>query len=603
MRTGRAVRTVGRRGRAARRDEGFALISVIGTMGILMLLVLAATTYAYRNVPNSRRAQDYAAAMAAAQAGVDDFLARLNTCDTFWASPCSGAAAEVARDNWAVVPGSAGPIQAQYKYSIISTPTTTPGLIRIKAFGKVNGVQRTITADLRKDGFLQFIYYTDKESTAPALVLALYGSSYPGSTSNSSYAFSYGGKNGTAYKTTYSGLDAYNATLACGRYYYSVPPASGARSVPKQTKTVYWKVGGVEQPPVVTQVTLDNAPGCEINFIGGDVINGPLYTKDAMLLRTNAGTGPRFNGPVETYWQLGYDPAPSASSPWRANSATPGAVPDPAGYSPTIATRLLDLPPTNTAIRQEADPATSTQGCLYQGPTKIVLKSTGKMDVTGGTTTNTNPGCGPGVNLNLPANGVIYVDAATGTCPAAYGGKALGTYPIANDKTTYNCLAGDAFVQGTLNGQLTIATAGDIIVTDDLVYAQSVWNGTTINTAVDDVLGLVAQGFVRTYHPVKSDGTELAKAQVSNIEVDAAILSVDNSFTVQNFDLGETLGTLKVRGGIYQRHRGPVGQSNSSGPVHGYVKDYVYDTRLVSLPPPYFLEPASAPWRVRGLSE
>lgn len=585
----------------ANREEGFALLTVVGTMSVLLLLVLAATTFAMRNVPTSRRAQDYAAAMAAAQAGVDDYLARLNTCDTFWAAPCAGSAAETAKHpNWAVVPGSEGPTKARYTYKVVSTPSTTPGLIRVQATGEVNKVQRSITVDLRKKGFLEFIYYTDKESTSPALMLQLYGSSFPQTVNNSSYSYS----GGTAYKTVYSGLDAYNAELACGRYWYAVPPQTGSRPAVKQTRTIYWTKGGVEQTPATSQVDLANAPSCDINFIGGDIIKGPLYTKDAMLLRSNGGVGPRFNGPAETYWLTTADPANNSASPYRKNDATPGVTPHPSGYTPTIATRVLEMPPTNTAIRAQADPATSTQGCLYKGSTRIVLKSNGKMDVTSATTAaQTNPGCGPGNDLDLPENGVIYVDPSTGTCPGAWGGKAVGLYPVNNDVTTYNCLAGDVFVQGTLNGQLTIASANDIIVTDDLTYHQQVWDGTSIQTGVNDVLGLVAQGFIEVYHPVDGSGDEIARSQVRNMEIDAAILSVANSFTVQNYHRGDTLGDLKIRGGIYQRHRGPVGTSSGGGAVTGYIKDYVYDTRLVSLPPPFFLEPASAPWQVVGLSE
>ena len=97
-----------RRRRLVPGDEGFALISVVGTMAVLMLLVLAATIYAANNVAHSRKSQDYAAAMAAAQAGIDDFLSRLNACDTHWAAPCPGSPPELARDTWATVPGSTG---------------------------------------------------------------------------------------------------------------------------------------------------------------------------------------------------------------------------------------------------------------------------------------------------------------------------------------------------------------------------------------------------------------------------------------------------------------------------------------------------------------
>ena len=82
---------------------------------------------------------------------------------------------------------------------------------------------------------------------------------------------------------------------------------------------------------------------------------------------------------------------------------------------------------------------------------------------------------------------------------------------------------------------------------------------------------------------------------LNNITVSAAILSVKHSFTVQNFDQGAKLGNLTVFGGIYQYFRGPVGTGGGTGT--GYGKDYNYDTRLKSLPPPSFLDPEAAPWK------
>ena len=34
----------------------------------------------------------------------------------------------------------------------------------------------------------------------------------------------------------------------------------------------------------------------------------------------------------------------------------------------------------------------------------------------------------------------------------------------------------------------------------------------------------------------------------------------------------------------------------------GYVKNYVYDPRLLNIPPPFFLQPKQAPWRVAKIS-
>ncbi len=68
--------------------------------------------------------------------------------------------------------------------------------------------------------------------------------------------------------------------------------------------------------------------------------------------------------------------------------------------------------------------------------------------------------------------------------------------PIANDLTNdsvidrYTHTNGDLFLSGTLNGRLTIGTGNDIIVTNDIRYANT-------STASDDLLGLIPQNSVK----------------------------------------------------------------------------------------------------------
>ena len=54
---------------------------------------------------------------------------------------------------------------------------------------------------------------------------------------------------------------------------------------------------------------------------------------------------------------------------------------------------ILPFPPANTSIQTQADAALGGTGCLYTGPTTIVLKNVGdvgKMDVTTQTKTAGN---------------------------------------------------------------------------------------------------------------------------------------------------------------------------------------------------------------------
>ena len=85
----------------------------------------------------------------------------------------------------------------------------------------------------------------------------------------------------------------------------------------------------------------------------------------------------------------------------------------------------------------------------------------------------------------------------------------------------------------------------------------------------------------------------------------AAMVALDERFAFydQN-DFGETYcwcppcpdgiggqderGTIWLRGSVAMRRRGYVHRSTCGG--SGYEKDYLYDWRLHSMPPPYFLE-------------
>ena len=72
--------------RFARRrgDHGFAMIMVIGSMAVLTIFVTGALTFAMTNIKPARHDQDWQAALAAAQAGVDDYVRHLEDNDAYW---------------------------------------------------------------------------------------------------------------------------------------------------------------------------------------------------------------------------------------------------------------------------------------------------------------------------------------------------------------------------------------------------------------------------------------------------------------------------------------------------------------------------------------
>ena len=143
---------------------------------------------------------------------------------------------------------------------------------------------------------------------------------------------------------------------------------------------------------------------------------------------------------------------------------------------------------------------------------------------------------------------------------------------------------------------MTIGSASDIVVAGNL------------ERVGDTVMGLVAQNFVRVKHGVRSCPQPSNPDRCEtfpNMKIQAAILTLQHSFIVDNYDQGATLGALTVDGAIAQKFRGPVGTFNpdTGNASTGYTKDYNYDSRLRYRSPPFFLDPISAAWRIIRANE
>jgi hypothetical protein len=519
--------------RARPGEEGFALIGV--TLGTLALLTLAVATVAYgvgsQNI--SRRDQDWNGALSAAEAGIDDYIFRLNANGNYWAysvsnPPPDGNGAFAA---WVAVPGATN--ISKFRYSADTSTLSVDGTIKLTASGAVGKARRTVMATLRRRSFIDYLYFTDYETLDPAL--------YPNGSSNQTSAW---------------------AQANCSKHWYEGRPEGGNQCVP-------------------------------ITFFDRDTINGPLHTNDSLLI---CGA-PHFNGATSSSWntngQRWRDGCPT-STPVFANAG------DPKLLSP------LTVPPSNSSLKTETAPLNNGQGggCLYTGPTKITLLSNGQMTVDSKFSKQTNNGCPTAGTGSKPVNGVIYVQNVPSTnsdpnftsgCPFNVNGKnhPLGL-PITNDITTYGCRNGDVFVQGTLKGQLTIASENDVDVQGNITY-----NG---GLGGSDLLGLIANNQVAIYHPVDNAGNNLA-GSLNNPNISAAILSVQHSFRVQNWAAGAPLGNLSINGAIAQKYRGPVGTFSGNTSVSGYNKVYTYDQRLKYLEPPKFLDPVSSQWGVATWAE
>jgi hypothetical protein len=155
----------------------------------------------------------------------------------------------------------------------------------------------------------------------------------------------------------------------------------------------------------------------------------------------------------------------------------------------------------------------------------------------------------------------------------------------------YGCRNGDAYVSGTLSGALTVASANYIYITGDLTYANP----------AKDILGLIGNNAVQVWNPRAAAGGLVYTTK--NRTIQAAILSTSHTFTVQNFAVAPSRGTLTVLGAIAQHYRGPVAQTSGGAIVSGYAKNYNYDTRLRSAAPPKFLQPTSTTYAVTQVAD
>ncbi|HEX8723900.1 MAG TPA: hypothetical protein VF737_00765 [Gemmatimonadaceae bacterium] len=158
--------------------------------------------------------------------------------------------------------------------------------------------------------------------------------------------------------------------------------------------------------------------------------------------------------------------------------------------------------------------------------------------------------------------------------------------------------AGTIGVSGTLRGRETLySKGGTIVLLDDQRDAYDPSLGTCA-----DILGLladnnivVADNAINTPQQFTGGSTYKSFDDSQDMYVQAVIMALNTSFTVQNYGSGPSSaltcsgshdgrGCLYVTGGLIQSNRGPVGVSTGQG----YVKQYTYDRCAAVKPPPYF---------------
>jgi hypothetical protein len=531
----------------ARAERGFSMFIVIMAMFVTSMFVAAAFAAANGDLPVSGVAVQRKSSFAAAEAGLNYYLNRLQVDPDYWTKcasgpppnanevnpvnqPWSGSGPDTRR--WRTIPNATD----QYTIELVPAPGYTScdttkqqsfvdldtGTFKIRATGRTgpNATRsRTIIATFRRDSFLNFVYFTNYENRDPAA------------------------ESNTTERTRLQSV--------CADKYRTA------------------RIG-------------NNCP--EIQFATGDAINGPLHTNDENLYicgtptfgRTKNQDGSARASKTDTVEVSGggtghvANPGNGCADTPTINTALPG------GFK--TKSQKLALPDSNTALEAIAVNSSSR----YAGVTRIRLRGS-VMDITtttGNTTTTTT-------GVAWPTSGVVYV---------ANGGSCQGEIPTAADyDEPPTC--GNVYVSGTYSQSLTIAAANDIIVAPTSSAAPTDANLTETGSN-DAMLGLVANNFVRVQHRAdRSDCTTALSPVLTDVTIEAAILALQHSFIVDNYQCGKR-GTLTVTGAIVQKYRGPVGTGTATAVSSGYLKNYWYDDRFRYRSPPYFLTPVDASWDV-----
>ncbi len=276
---------------------------------------------------------------------------------------------------------------------------------------------------------------------------------------------------------------------------------------------------------------------------------------------------------------------------------------------------------------------TSTATC---GPFTDPTNSTGAFSATfsGGNDATTSSG-----NLGSPTTLTSSEGYGPDTQIALSNGQGCASTCYYGQSSSPDA-EGDAFVSGSLSGQLTIGTANDVIIDGNITYADCSWTtgqseeyssfcpyNDSGGVANNDTLGLIADKYVEVNRPVvaatatstnQANGnatllptcTSQAQAPLcdpssgNGMTIDAAILALNESFVVNNYRDGSTEGQLNLYGSIQQYARGPVGtfDPRTNQLSTGYEKHYTWDPLLDYLSPPSYLVPSTAAWSLTSVS-
>lgn len=553
---------------AMRAEDGVSMVIALMVMLVTSLLLVATFTAANGETHLSHTDLTQKQAYYAALAGVQEYEYDLEDNPDYW-EKCPELSASVpgeASESYIVKPLTAKsdpeseePKKCKTGTNAFKTMIESKGSLintfRIESVGKSGNSSRVLIATFSVSGFLNYIYFTQFENQDP--------NSYQASATEKE---------------------------VCAEHY---------------------------RPERIALEKLHNVECVNIEFAPEDSVNGPMKTDDEADVCNGAEFGRKGHIP--------YDPVEidlNVKDEGNCGGKNSGSSPvyNTESGKPTVGAPELVPPQSDSSLKIYVESSNEFSGLTY-----LELNgSTNKIEVT-----TFENGVEDKRPIEWPKNGLIYVQQTGSGC--GYGEfKQSDTDTKKTLEEEKNC--GSVYVKGTYSSSLTIAAENDVIVDGNIEEAGITPPAAPSSTTT---MGLIATRYIRIYHPVEEEyaatGSKCktytvgystkedkylgngkceythneeacdapnASSSLTDPWIYAAILSTSHSFLVDNPDCGSSLSYLNIYGAIAQKYRGIVGTVGGSG----YLKNYIYDERLATDEPPYFLAPLKAGWRIARLT-
>ena len=479
------------------RDEGAALIVVMMISTVLLIVLGAAGATLVSQIGPTGQSVDGGAAVAAAEAGIEDFVSTVNNnCSPVDGFGCPWLATKPSKGVTTVASGSTS--NETYTWSVTAT---VDGWARVKSVGTSGTQTKSLVADIQATpSFNNFEYFTKFETYPSDFVNSFYGPRNIQITSGNASGSSLTGPGvlnwqGTcnsnnasdlSHCTPPSGTVSDFSTNICDDLYFPSDngpgrgtdtawdngnrrPANSLATMGTDSTFAYYNEHGTFNPTSGSAVAETHTDTCDSSFEPNMEMNGPIYSQDAYLIDRGKDTGnsknsmPIFDGNAYTTWDgtingVQQPVNPNTHGHDRSYPNTDGDITTTIDPQPVYTSRVLELP-------ADATKSQALATCVYTGPTRILIKQNIAFVTSPGTSTGagacyTSTGnfkAGVGVtNAQVPiSNSLIYVKNPTSGSPSL----ATRNNPIFNMST---------------NLQIPSNTSGDTLAgtwTDDSTYS------------------------------------------------------------------------------------------------------------------------------------